>query len=131
SMSYWFFPVIRLVFLLSPLLYLFFGLQIFVATFEEAMVYTLTYLVVSFLVQNALFSSVRWPLISEIYEVAQTPYLIRATVGALLRPRGFRFQVTAKDETVADSFLSPIYRPLLALFLLMAAGVAAAGLRWV
>ncbi|MGP3699643.1 UDP-forming cellulose synthase catalytic subunit [Rhodobacter sp. NSM] len=131
SMSYWFFPVVRLIFLLSPLLYLFFGLQIFVASFEEALVYTLTYLVVSFLVQNALFSSVRWPLISEVYEIAQTPYLIRATLGALLRPRGFRFQVTAKDETVADSFLSPIYRPLLVLFLLMAAGVAAAGLRWV
>lgn len=130
SISYWFFPLVRLVFLLSPLLYLFFGLQIFVATFEEALVYTLTYLVVSFLVQNALFSRVRWPLISEIYEIAQTPYLLRATLGALLRPKGFRFEVTAKDETVADSFLSPIYRPLLALFLLMAAGVAAAGLRW-
>ncbi|MCC6006811.1 MAG: UDP-forming cellulose synthase catalytic subunit, partial [Rhodobacteraceae bacterium] len=70
SMSFWLFPLVRMTFLLIPLVYLFFGVEIFVSTFEEVMAYMVSYLIVIFLVQNALFSRVRWPLISEIYEIA-------------------------------------------------------------
>ncbi|WP_145103596.1 UDP-forming cellulose synthase catalytic subunit [Cereibacter sediminicola] len=131
SMSFWFFPLVRMTFLIAPLIYLFFGVQVFVATFEEVLAYMPGYLAVSFLVQNALFSRQRWPLVSEVYEVAQAPYLSRAVIGTLLRPRGARFAVTAKDETLSENYISPIYRPLLLTFLLCAAGVAASVVRWV
>lgn len=130
SMSFWLFPLVRTVFLLSPLFYLFFGLEIFVVEPEEVFVYILPYLLIGFLVQNALFSEVRWPQISEVYEIAQTPYLLKALVETVLRPRAATFKVTAKDGTLEHAFLSPIYRPLTLLVLLLLAGLAAGAYRW-
>ncbi|MBK1636003.1 UDP-forming cellulose synthase catalytic subunit [Rhodovulum adriaticum] len=130
SMSFWLFPVIRLSFLLIPLIYLFFGLEIFVATYQEVLAFAITYLLTSYLVQNALYSRVRWPMLSEVYEVAQTPYLVMSIIQTLLRPRAATFKVTAKDETLDTDYISPIFRPLFYLFLLMAAGVVAFIARW-
>ncbi|AWI85986.1 cellulose synthase catalytic subunit (UDP-forming) (plasmid) [Alloyangia pacifica] len=130
SMSFWLFPLIRTIFLLSPLLYLFFGLEIFVVDPEEVFVYILPYLLIGFMVQNALFSEVRWPQISEVYEIAQTPYILKALVETVLRPRGASFKVTAKDGSLEHAFLSPIYRPLTLLVALLLAGLAAGAYRW-
>ena len=131
SMSFWLFPLVRLSFLVIPLFYLFFGLEIFVATGEDVLAYMVSYLLVSFLVQNALFGHLRWPLISEVYEVAQAPYLGTQILKTILRPRSAKFAVTAKDETLDEDMISPIYLPLLMLFLLLAAGLVAAIIRWI
>jgi cellulose synthase (UDP-forming) len=131
SMSFWVFPLIRLAYLFVPLIYLFFGVQIFVATLPDVMAYMLSYLGVSYLVQSALFSRCRWPLISEIYETAQAPYLAGAIIRTILRPRSATFNVTAKDETLAEDFISPIHWPLTWLFLAMLSGVLALAVRWV
>ncbi|ETW10660.1 cellulose synthase [Roseivivax marinus] len=131
SMSFWLFPLVRTVFLLSPLLYLFFGLEIFVVTGEEVLAYILPYLLIGFMIQNALFASVRWPQISEVYEIAQTPYLLRAVFETVLRPRGATFKVTAKDDTLDSAFLSPIYRPLTLMTGLLLAGLIAGLIRWI
>ncbi|MGO4854148.1 UDP-forming cellulose synthase catalytic subunit [Phaeovulum sp. W22_SRMD_FR3] len=130
SMSFWLFPLVRLTYLIAPLSYLFFGVEIFVSTLRDAWVYTLSYMMVSFLIQNALFARYRWPLISEVYEVAQAPYLLTAIIRTVFRPRGATFNVTAKDENLTENFMSPIYKPLFFLFLLMLAGVAALIIRW-
>ena len=131
SMSFWLFPIIRLVYLLAPLVYLFFGIEIFVSTFRDAMVHTVSYMAVSFLVQNALFARYRWPLISEVYEVAQAPYLAIAILRTILKPRSAKFNVTAKDETLVEDYISPIYRPMLLLFGLMLAGIIMLVIRWI
>ena len=131
SMSFWLFPVIRMIFLTAPLVYLFFGIEIFVSTFDEVLVFMLPYLAVAFLVQNALFGALRWPLISEIYETAQAPYLLGAIWRTVRRPRAARFNVTAKDETLDQDYISPIHGPLTALMALMTLGVLALAVRWV
>lgn len=131
SMSFWLFPLIRLTYLYVPMVYLFFGIEIFVATFSEVMAYMLSYLAVAFMVQNALYSRTRWPLISEIYEIAQAPYLARAVLKTILRPRSASFNVTAKDETLAEDYISPIHWPLTILWLLMFAAVVALVVRWI
>ncbi|KPQ07565.1 MAG: UDP-forming cellullose synthase catalytic subunit CelA [Rhodobacteraceae bacterium HLUCCA12] len=131
SMTFWLFPLVRMTFLLAPLAYLFFGLQIFVATIEEVAVYMTSYMAVSFMIQNALYTRVRWPLISEVYEVAQAPYLSSAIFKTIWNPRGAKFNVTAKDEVLEEDFLSPIFKPLIIIFVLCALGVVAAGVRWV
>ncbi len=130
SMSYWMFPVVRLALVLAPLVYLFFGLEIVVTTAPEAVAYMGSYIAIGYLVQNTLFSNVRWPFLSEIYELAQAPYLIRAVGNAILRPRSARFKVTSKDETITSNRLSEVSRPLLILFLLMLAGIGALIWRW-
>jgi cellulose synthase (UDP-forming) len=131
SMSFWLFPLVRLTFILAPLLYLFFGLQIFVATIQEVAVYMTSYMAVSFMVQNALYSRVRWPLISELYETAQAPYLASAIFKTIRNPRGAKFNVTAKDEVLEEDSITPIYKPLMIIFILCALGVAAAAARFV
>lgn len=131
SMTFWLFPLVRMVFILAPLAYLFFGLQIFVATFQEVAVYMTSYMAVSFMVQNALYARVRWPLKSEIYETAQAPYLSKAIIKTAFKPRGAKFNVTAKDEVLEEDYLSPIYKPLLIIFALTALGVIAAAGRWI
>ena len=131
SMTFWLFPLVRMTFIIAPLAYLFFGLQIFVATIEEVAVYMTSYMAVNFMIQNALYGRVRWPLISELYETAQAPYLTSAIFKTIWNPRGAKFNVTAKDEVLEEDFISPIYKPLLAIFVLTLLGVVAAGVRWV
>lgn len=131
SMTFWLFPLVRMTFILAPLAYLFFGLQIFVATIQEVMVYMGGYMAVSFMVQNALYTRVRWPLVSELYETAQAPYLSGVVVRTLLRPRGAKFNVTAKDEVLEEDFISPMFKPLLLLWAVAGLGVVAAAVRWV
>ncbi|MCB1360550.1 MAG: UDP-forming cellulose synthase catalytic subunit [Rhodobacter sp.] len=131
SMTFWLFPLVRMTFILAPLMYLFFGLQIFVATIQEVAVYMTSYMAVNFLIQNALYSQVRWPLISEIYETAQAPYLSKAIFKTIVNPRGAKFNVTAKDEVLEEDFISPIFKPLLFIFALTLLGVVAAAIRWV
>lgn len=131
SMSFWLFPLVRMTYLLAPLTYLLFGVEIVVATIDDALAYMLAYLAVSFLVQSALFARHRWPLISEVYEIAQAPYLARAIVATVLSPRSATFKVTTKTETLDEDFVSPILWPLLTLFALMLAGVIALTVRWI
>ncbi len=90
-----------------------------------------SYMAVNFMIQNALYGRVRWPLISEIYETAQAPYLAAAIFKTVANPRGAKFNVTAKDEVLEEDFISPIFKPLLAIFALTLLGVVAAAVRWV
>ena len=56
------------------------------------------------------------PFISELYEIAQAPFLSRAILSVFIRPRAPTFNVTAKSETLERSFVSHLGRPLLILF---------------
>jgi cellulose synthase (UDP-forming) len=131
SMSFWVFPIIRLTYIYAPLVYLIFGIEIFVATFTDVMAYMLSYLSAAFLVQNSLYKRTRWPLISEIFEVAQAPYLAKAVIKTVLRPRSASFNVTAKDETLAEDYISPMHAPLTFMWLATVAGVIALVYRWI
>ncbi|MEM1129544.1 MAG: UDP-forming cellulose synthase catalytic subunit [Pseudomonadota bacterium] len=131
SMSFWLFPIVRMVLLLTPLVYLFFDLELLVTTANEAFVFMAGYLAVAILVQNALFGRSRWPFVSEIYEIAQTPYLVRAVLSGIFRPRRAKFKVTSKEETVEHDRLSEMSRPLMILFALMLAGIGMLIWRWI
>ncbi len=125
STMFWLFPFPRFIFLLSPLLYLFFDLQIFTASGGEFMAYTVSYMVANLLIQNSLYGSFRWPWISELYEYVQSIHLLPAVVSVAVNPTKPTFKVTAKDESVSQNRLSEISRPFFVIFfvLLIAFGV--------
>ena len=123
SPLFWFFPFARLTFLFSPLLYLFFGLQIFQASGTEFAAYTSTYMVVNLMIQNYLYGNYRWPWISELYEYIQSIYLFRAIVSVLMNPRKPTFKVTAKGETLDEAQISELGWPFYVTFLLLLAGL--------
>ncbi len=123
SMLFWFFPIGRTVFLVAPLFYLFFDLEIFTSSGSEFLAYTLSYMVVNLMMQNYLYGEFRWPWISELYEYAQSLYMLPALGSVLLNPSKPTFRVTAKSESIDTDRLSEIAWPLFAFFLLLAAGV--------
>ncbi|SOC34796.1 cellulose synthase (UDP-forming) [Rhizobium subbaraonis] len=116
STMFWFFPFPRTMFLIAPLFYLFFDLQIFTASGGEFLGYTLAYMLVNMMMQNYLYGSFRWPWISELYEYVQSVHLLPAVVSAIINPRKPTFKVTAKDESVLVSRLSEISRPFFVIF---------------
>jgi cellulose synthase (UDP-forming) len=130
SSAFWFFPFGRLIFMIAPLFYLVFGLEIYRATAEEFVSYTLLYMAGVLLVSNFQFRTTRWTLISELYETAQAPFLIRPILSVFFRPRSPTFRVTAKNELLQEEYLSPMAWPIIALILLLVVGLGAAVLRW-
>lgn len=116
SMLFWIFPYSRLMFLISPLFYLFFSLEIFNASGAEFLAYTSTYMLVNLLMQNYLYGRFRWPWISELYEYIQSVYLLPAILSVIANPRKPTFNVTAKGENVHEGYVSEIGRPFFIIF---------------
>ncbi len=123
STLFWLFPFPRAIFLVAPLFYLFFDLQIFTASGGEFLAYTLAYMIVNLMMQNYLYGAFRWPWISELYEYVQTVHLLPAVVSVILNPRKPTFKVTAKDESIANSRISEIGMPFFIIFFVLLLGV--------
>lgn len=123
STLFWLFPFPRAIFLVAPLFYLFFDLEIFTASGGEFMAYTLSYMLVNLIMQNYLYGQFRWPWISELYEYVQTIHLLPAVISVILNPRKPTFKVTAKDESIAKSRLSEIAAPFFIIFFILLAAV--------
>lgn len=111
NMLFWFFPFARFIFLVSPGLYLFFGLKIYNANTLEFFCYTIPYLVALLLTNHYLFSKVRWIFLSELYEILQSLFSIKAVWAVLQDPAHPQFSVTPKMETLERDFISPLATP--------------------
>ncbi len=122
STLFWLFPYSRLMFLISPLFYLFFSLEIFNASGAEFLAYTTTYMLVNLLMQNYLYGRYRWPWISELYEYIQAIYLFPALIAVLANPRKPTFKVTSKNETMDEGHVSEIGRPFFIIFAVLVVG---------
>ena len=116
SMFYWLFPIPRMIFLLSPFLYIFFSMQIFQANAQEFFAYVSIYMLTHMTIQNYLHGATRWPWVSEAYEYVQTIYLVKGIWGVLLNPRKPTFNVTAKGLTLDNDHLSELAWPYFAFF---------------
>ena len=124
STLFWLFPLARMTFVIAPLFFLFFGLQIFNASGAEFLAYTGGFIAANFLLQNFLYGAFRRPLYSELYEYAQSPYLSRAVLSAIWTPSAPSFRVTSKDEQPREARMSEISRPLVGFFFLTCVGIA-------
>ncbi len=121
---FWLFPLSRLAFMFSPLLYIFFSLEIYQANIQEFGAYALTYLIASFGMQSYLYGKVRWPWVSELYEYVQAVMLVGSIFSVIRNPRKPTFNVTAKGQTLHTNSLSAISTPYFVIFfVLLAAAV--------
>jgi cellulose synthase (UDP-forming) len=130
SMSFWFFPLPRLIFMFAPLLHIFFDVKLFISTVEESIAYAATYVVVSTMIQNELFGHVRWPWMSELYEYVQGVYLVKAIASVVVSLRKPTFNVTAKGVSLDTDHLSGLAWPFIAIFIVLLLGVATAAWRY-
>jgi cellulose synthase (UDP-forming) len=129
SMTFWFFPFSRLIFMLAPLVYILFDVKIFVSSVDEAVAFTLTYMVVNVMVQNYLYGSVRWPWISELYEYCQGVFLSKAVLSVIWSPRKPIFKVTSKGLILEEDHLSELAWPFFAIYLALLGGSIVAAIR--
>jgi len=130
SMTFWFFPFPRLVFMLAPLVYILLDVKIFVSNVDEAVAYTLTYMIVNVMLQNYLFGTVRWPWVSELYEYCQGVFLSKAIVSVVMNPRKPTFNVTAKGLTLDNDHLSELAWPFFVMYVLLLTGTLVAAYRY-
>ena len=129
STLFWLFPFTRFAFLVSPLCYLFFSMEIFTASGGEFLAYTSTYMMVNFMMQNYLYGRYRWPWISDLYEFIQTIYLLPAILSVIANPSKPTFKVTAKNESMGQSRVSELGAPFFIIFGILVLGVVATAIR--
>ncbi len=130
SMTFWFFPLPRMIFMLVPLIYIVFNIKIFVSNLDEAIAYTSTYIVINLMLQNYLFGTVRWPWVSELYEYLQGVFLIKAMGAVALNPHAPTFNVTAKGLSLDNDHLSELSWPFFAIWGALFSGCLVAAWRY-
>lgn len=96
---YFLFGLPRLIFLVTPALYLTLDWHPLDANVREVLVYAIPHLVLAGLGSVSMNRNVRHSLWPEVYEVAIAPYTTLVTSMALLFPRRGSFNVTAKGAT--------------------------------
>ncbi len=114
----------RLVFLTSPLSYLFFELHVINAQAAALAAYAIPHIVQSSLANSHIQGRFRHSFWNEAYEAVLSWYIARPTTMALINPKLGKFNVTAKGGLVEHDFFDwRISAPYIVLVLLNVAGV--------
>lgn len=108
---FWGFAFARLVMLLAPPMYLVFGITLCDATTEQLLLYAGPALVASLVSTQFFYGRVRWPFVSQLYEVVQSVYVIKGLWQVLRSPRSPSFKVTPKGEVLDRDFVSSLSVP--------------------
>lgn len=126
SCFYWFFPIARMVFVLGPLLYLLFGIRVYVGDLDDFLMYGLPHIVGSLMLSATLYGHTRWAFASELYEIIQSVHCTGAILQVLKNPRAPEFVVTPKGESLDKDFVSPLAKPFYWLIAIVMIGEIAA-----
>ncbi|MGF1870237.1 UDP-forming cellulose synthase catalytic subunit [Photobacterium indicum] len=124
STLFWFFPLFRVMYLIAPLCYLVFDLQIFVGNANDFLVFAIPHLAISMVISQHLFGKTRNALFSEFYETVLSLYLFFPALSVLINPKKPSFTVTPKGETTSHVHFSPLTPVIVGLFVVIAAAEA-------
>lgn len=130
SCFFWFFGIARLIFIISPLLYIFFGLHVYNVSLEQLMTFTIPHIIGALTMSTYLYGNVRPVFFSELYETVQSFFNLPAVVGVLLNPKSPTFKVTPKDRSLNKDFLSPLAYPFYILIWIFIMSFPVAIWRW-
>ena len=108
---YWLFGLARVIFFLSPLMFLFFGLRVYNASLTQVLAYAVPHLVASYYVSNWLYGKLRDPFFSELFETIQSIFLAPAVLSVFFRPKAPKFKVTPKSISLEKDFLTHLAAP--------------------
>jgi len=126
---FWFFAYSRIIFYLSPLLYLFFGLRIYNANGIEMIAYVIPHMSMAIMMSYFLYAKVRNPFFSELYETVLSFFTLPAIISVLNNPRSPKFDVTPKGQEMIQDHISDLAVPFVIIFTFVALGFIAAGIR--
>lgn len=111
SCFFWFFSLARMAFILTPLVYLIFGIQIYAVGVEYFLAYGVPHVIGALLLTSMLYGGSRWVFASELYEIVQAVHCSGAILRVFRNPRAPTFDVTPKGESLERNFVSPLARP--------------------
>jgi cellulose synthase (UDP-forming) len=112
---YWLFGLARIIFFLSPLMFLFFGLRVYNASLLQVLGYTVPHLIASYFVSNSLYGKLRHPFFSDLFETIQSIFLAPAVLSVFFRPRAPEFKVTPKTISLEKDRLTHLASPFYAM----------------
>ncbi len=115
---FWFFSFVRFIFVISPAMYLIFGLHVYTATPTQVFAYTLPQFIVSMLIMDYMYGRVRTPFVSEIYEILQSMYAFIAVCKVIANPKAPTFRVTPKGEDMSQTYISSLAGPFYLVYIL-------------
>jgi cellulose synthase (UDP-forming) len=130
AMLHFMYALPRLVFLLSPLLYLIFGRLNMPGYWVTIFVFAIPHLILTTLTTSRIQNKKRLSFWNEIYETILAPYILFPTWLALFNPRYGKFNVTTKGAQQDDRFDMRIGWPFLLMLAANAVGLVMAALRW-
>ena len=122
---YWGFAGARVIMLLAPPAYLLFGINLCDTTAPQLIAYAGPALLASLVSTQFFYGRVRWPFMSQLYEIVQSVYVMQGLVEVLRRPRSPSFKVTPKGEVLSQEFISSLAKPFYLLLALTLLGLAA------
>ena len=131
SCLFWMFGFARIMFYISPALFLLFGLQIYHVSLGPILSIALPYIISTFLVMDYFYGRTRQPLFSEIYESIQAVFLLPAVISVFLNPTHPAFKVTPKGEQQQRESLNYRASIFLAIIVICILSLCAAVLRWI
>ena len=121
---FWGFSVSRMLLLLTPPLYLVFSIKLLDAPAGDVLIYGIPSLLGAMIIAQYLFGRVRWPFVSQIYEVIQSVYVTHGVFQVLLNPRSPSFQVTPKGEVLQEDFISAFAKPFYIILFINVASIS-------
>jgi cellulose synthase (UDP-forming) len=123
AMMHFFFGLPRIVFLLTPMAYLFFGAHVFHASALMVLAYVVPHLVISSVGASRIQGRFRHSFWSEVYETVLAWYVILPALQAVLFPGSKGFNVTSKGGVIRQSFVDwAMARPYIVLLLINLSG---------
>lgn len=105
AMLHFFYGIPRLVFLMMPCAYLYFGLHVFNADAVSVMAYVLPYLFIAGTANSRIQGQYRHSFWAEVYESVLAWYTVLPTTVAFINPKKGKFNVTAKGGLIEQDYL--------------------------
>ncbi|WP_374618397.1 UDP-forming cellulose synthase catalytic subunit [Pandoraea sp.] len=116
AMLHFFYGIPRIIFLLAPICYLFFGLHIVQAAALSICAYVLPHIAHANIANSRIQGKYRHSFWSDVYEAVLAWYVALPTTVAFFNPRYGKFNVTAKGGLIEHSFFDwNISKPYLVL----------------
>lgn len=104
AMMHFFYGLPRIIFLTSPLAYLFFEVNVIQAPADLIAAYAIPHLLHSYIANSRTQGAHRHTFWAEVYETALAWYILIPTTIALITPKHGKFNVTAKGGQVIDEY---------------------------
>ena len=121
SISYWYAPVKRLIYLTSPLLYSVFGVTVMRCSFEQMLIFWLPMYLCAVLGIRLTSDGIRTAKWSSVYETCLFPFLLLPVLAETFGIKKRDFVVTDKSGKAGWRWWYPL--PFIVLVILSAAGI--------